>query len=443
MGEKTVTAAPAVSPALARPSWVRYQVLAAGCSVAVITYIHRVGFAKALPDIRASLHLGEQEAGYVMAAFAVAYALFEIPAGLLGDRLGVRSLLTVLVFGWSLVTGCAALAVHLPVDTVLPFLFLLLLRFLFGMFQAGAFPSLSRMMTDWMPMRTRASAQGLIWMSTRLGGMLIPLVMGVLFWLCGNWQTPLWLVAGLGLVWCAAFFPWFRNRPSEKPGVNEAERALILAGRSGKLAGHGHVPWGRILRCRSIWALCLMYGCGGFAANFYVTLLPNYLHSQRHLPGWQTDLFTSAPFACGVVACLVGGLVSDWIIRRTGNRKWGRRFSGAIGTAVGSVGWFCIPLAHDPWALAAVLCLVFFCNDLSMGPAWAACADIGEGYAGTIGGAMNMVGNLAGAGGNILAGHLFDAGHPGWLFVIDGFSFAVACLCWFAVDVTKGIGEKT
>ncbi|HJT76685.1 MAG TPA: hypothetical protein VJ739_05740, partial [Gemmataceae bacterium] len=122
--------------------------------------------------------------------------------------------------------------------------------------------------------------------------------------------------------------------------------------------------------------------------------------------------------------------------------KWGRRLSGAVGMAVGSLGWFCIPLAHDPWALAAVLCLVFFCNDLSMGPAWAACADIGEGYAGTLGGAMNMVGNLTGAGGNILAGYLFDAGHANWLFVLDGCSFAVACLCWLAVDVTKGIGEK-
>jgi MFS family permease len=197
-----------------------------------------------------------------------------------------------------------------------------------------------------------------------------------------------------------------------------------------------------MLRSRSAWALCLMYGCGGFASNFYVTLLPKYLTTQRGLPPWQKDLFTSLPFACGAVACLGAGLLSDWIIRRTGNRKWGRRLSGAVGLMTGALGWLGINRVESPWALAVLLCVIFFCNDLAMGPAWASCADIGERYAGTLGGAMNMLANLIGAAGNLVTGHLFKENHPEWVFVLYACAFALSSLCWLAVDVTKPFAAR-
>src|SRR5262249_11390294 len=353
------------------------------------------------------LNLSNEDSSWLTAAFMVAYGLFEIPCGLLGDRLGTRHLLTGLVLGWSLVTGAVTLVVLLPDEYRLPFLFLLALRFLFGMFQAGAFPSLSRMMTDWMPMHERASAQGYIWMSSRVGGMIAPLCFGWLLILLGDWQTPLWVLTGLGVLWCLGFWPWFRNRPEEMPRVNDAECRLIAAGRPAAPSGHGAVPWARMLRSRSVWALCLMYGCGGFASNFYVTLLPTYLEKNRHLSDRETDWISSLPFACGMVACVAGGLVSDRIIRRSGNRAWGRRLNGLIGLTCGGLGWWSLAWVHETWALGVVFCVIFFCNDLNMGPAWAACADIGERYAGTLGGTMNMLGSFAGAAGNRVAGYWF------------------------------------
>jgi len=421
-----------------RASRVRYQVLAAACTMAIIVYIHRVGFARALPKVSNDLGLGDHHAGWLTAIFMVAYGIFEIPWGAMGDRFGARHLLTVLVVGSGLLTGCVALVTVLPTGTALPFAVLLLLRFLFGAIQAGAFPILSRIMADWMPLRERGSAQGFIWMSTRLGGMVIPLLLGWLMVRTGNWQTPLWIVASFGFIWAAAFWPWFRNRPEEKTTVTAAERDLISAGRVSS-AGHSHhnIPWGLILRSRNVWALCLMYGCMAFAANFYVTLLPTYLEKHRQLPDQQTDWLSSLPFACGAVACLAGGALSDWIIRKTGNRKWGRRLSGTLGMSLGGVGWLCLPMAKDFWMLAFLLCFIFFCNDLSMAPAWASCADVGEGYAGTIGGSMNMIGSFAGALGNILAGYLFQAKHPEMVFIIYACSFGLAALCWQGVDVTK------
>src|SRR5205085_4652028 len=138
------------------------------------------------------------------------------------------------------------------------------------------------------------------------------------------------------------------------------------------------------------------------------------------------------------IACVSSGVISDWIIRRTGNRKWGRRLNGVFGMALGSVAWMAINLVHEPWLLGAMLCIVFVGNDLSIGPAWAAAADIGERYAGTLGGAMNMLGSFAGALGNLIAGWLLPVA-PEWVFIIYGCSFAMAAICWLGVDVTKPV----
>jgi MFS family permease len=425
-----------------RPTRVRYHVLGAACAVAVIAYIHRVGFASALPAVAEDLHLGQHHSGWLMAAFLLAYGGMEMPWGRAGDRAGVRGLLPALVLGWSLLTGCVGLVLALRDHPALAFAALLALRFLFGAFQAGGFPLLSRMMTDWMPTTERGSAQGAIWMSTRFGAVVVPLLLARLTDAFGNWQTPLWLLAGLGAIWCAVFWPWFRNRPEEMPAVNDAERALIVAGRVARPAGHAGAPWGRMLRSRSVWALCLTYGFGGFAANFYVTLLPTYLEKGRGLPPADRAWLTSAPFACGAVACVLGGRFSDVIIRRTGNRKWGRRINGTVGMALAALAWPLLQVAPAPWGLAAVLCLIFFCNDLGMGPAWASCADIGERHAGTLGGAMNMIGSVFGAAGTLLAGELFERGHPAWVFGIYAGSFGLASLCWLNVDATKSVVEK-
>src|SRR5262249_20093141 len=145
---------------------------------------------------------------------------------------------------------------------------------------------------------------------------------------------------------------------------------------------------------------------------------------------------SSLPLACGIAACLLGGLFSDWIIRSTGNRKWGRRLNGTLSTIVAGVAYLSVNWVQETWVLAIVLCLIFFSNDLAMGPAWASCADIGRRYAGTLGGAMNMIGNLAGAIGNLVAGYLFEWNRPELVFVIYACSYWLGTLCWQGVDVT-------
>jgi ACS family glucarate transporter-like MFS transporter len=420
-------------------SRVRYRVLALACALAVVTYIHRIGFSVGASEIKRSLGLDDAQIGYLMSAFLVAYGCFQVPGGLLGDRLGGRHVLTILVLGWSLLTGAVALAVLVPNVAALPFVFLLVLRFLFGMFQAGGFPTLGRVVADWMPVTERGSAQGAIWMFSRWGGALIPFLMAWLFGICGNWPVPFVLIAVLGVVWCGLFWPWFRNRPEEMRQVNPGERKLIVAGRSTAPDMPGPVPWSRLLGSLSVWSLCLMYGFTGFSGNFFTNMLPLYLSEHRHLPsdGAAWRWLSALPLAAGSVACILGGSASDWAIRRWGNRKWGRRYIGMLGLGLAGPAFLATLWTQDVWMLGLLLTLTFFGNDLSMGPAWASCADIGERYTGTLSGAMNMVSALAGACGTALAGYFFRQGHPEMVFVIFAGVYTMAALCWLGVDVTR------
>ena len=426
---------------LGPPTRVRYRVLAAACGLAVLTYLHRVGFATASAAFQKPLGLDDRQMGTLMAAFLAAYGLFEIPWGWLGDRFGVRNLLPVIALGGALLTGCVALIGFLPPRSVWVFATLLGLRFLLGMFQAGTFPALSRMLADWMPVTERGSAQGFVWMSSRIGGAVAPTLLVGLFAAFGDWRAPLVLVASLGAVWCLLFRPWFRNRPEQMPAVNAAERKLIAAGRVAGQGGSAHLPWRQLLRSGNVWALCVMYGCLGFSGNFFLTLLPTYLRNHRALGATATGLLSSVPFACGVVACLAGGLLSDALIRRHGDRRWGRRLVGLLGMSLAALAILGTVWAVHPILLGVLLGLTFFGNDFTMGPSWAAAAEIGGRHTGSLSGAMNMFANVGGAGAMFATGHLFHAGHDVLPFAVFSAVYALGALCWLRIDATQPLAD--
>ena len=246
-----------------------------------------------------------------------------------------------------------------------------------------------------MPVEERGQAQGTVWTFSRLGGVISPFIFMWLLGVFGTWTTPFWVIAGLGLVWCAFFWPWFRNRPEEMSRVNAAERAWIAAGRAAPDTSRpAAVPWSRLLRSVSVWGLCLMYGFVGFSGNFITSLLPVYLKDHRHLSDDARTWVFGVTLAGGMVACFLGGYISDAIIRWTGNRKWGRRVNAAVGLVFAGLAFLAVPWVEGVWPLAALFSIAFFCNDLTMGPAWAACADIAERCAGTLSGAMNMLGSF-------------------------------------------------
>jgi ACS family glucarate transporter-like MFS transporter len=451
-----------------QPKRGRYLVLAAACSLAVLTYVQRQGFVAAVPSIARDLALDNAQVGYLASVWLVAYGLFQVPGGMLGDRLGARHLLTILVLSWSLVAGAVALTAQLPPGGWLVFAVLLVLRFLFGALQAGGFPGLARVIADWIPARERGSAQGMVWTFSRLGGFLAPLLVLWLFRAFGDWPIPLWLLAGLGAVWCAFFWPWFRNRPQEREGESpvesetrfqppaEGERGSTSISRSRDcgiveqvpntldlpesdrpLTLPQRLPLSRLVGSKNVWGLCFMYGFVGFGGNFITSLLPLYLKDHRRLSDDATAWISGLPLACGIVSCLLGGVLSDWIIRRTGSRIWGRRLVGGIALLLAACSCLLVLWSREVWLLAVAFSAWFFFSDATMGPAWASCADVGEQHAGALSGAMNMTGAFLGAVGMGLAGWFLNRGLGDVVFVLFAGSYVLAALCWLAVDVTR------
>jgi ACS family glucarate transporter-like MFS transporter len=170
--------------------------------------------------------------------------------------------------------------------------------------------------------------------------------------------------------------------------------------------------------------------------------LPIYLRDHRRLSDEQTAWLSGLPLACGVVSCLLGGVLSDWFIRVTGSRKWGRRLVGGVALVLAGAACLSAIWSGDAWMIGLCVSAWFFFNDATMGPAWAACADVGERNAGTLSGAMNMTGAFFGAIGMALAGKLLRAGDYNLMFILFACSYILAALCWLAVDVTKPLAVQ-
>jgi MFS family permease len=456
------------SPVVARPTAVRYGVLGFACALSMITYLDRVSIGSATEHIIRVLGLNDvSDMNWAFWSFMIAYAAFEIPSGWLGDVIGPRRTLVRIVLWWSFFTALTALTGwQVAGITFIGFWGLVILNFLFGMGEAGAYPNITRALHNWFPMTHWAKTQGAVWMSGRLMGGLTPLIWFFLLQILGlSWRAPFFIFAAIGACWCIAFFFWFRNRPHEHPQTNAAERELIARGSGDATANaHANVPWLTLLRSRNLWMLCLMYFCMSYPWYFNVYYLPEFLRVQHGVQkdDWLGAFFKGGPLVLGAFGCLTGGMLSDWFIRRTGNHKWGRRIWGMLGHAV------CVPcflaciIAPSAWTFGIIIAISGFFNDLAMGPAWATCQDIGKRHAAIVAGCMNFIGNLGGASSALLIGWILklavafqEARTPGLPheeisiigkslgydvnFLTFAMLYVVAVVLWLGIDATRPV----
>lgn len=420
-----VTDAP--GPSTARRTNARRIVLLFAFSAAFITYLDRVCISAAAPSMTADLGLSTTQMGYVFSIFALAYGVFEIPMGWLGDRTGQRSLLTRIVGGWSVFTVLTGV--------VRGYWSLLAVRFVFGAAEAGAFPTLARALARWFPLAQRGRTTGVMWMGARLGGSLAPPL--AVYMIAGlGWRSTFFVFGLVGVVWCWFFWSWYRDEPSQHPAVGPVERAEIEAGRLDLRSGPARpVPLLEVFRSRNMWALFWMYFCSAYGFFFFVTWLPTYLMDEHGLSLERSGVYSALPLFAGAIACLTGGAVSDWLVQRTGSLRWGRRSVGVGGFLLASVGFGGAAVAHDP--LAAILWLAFAqgAQDLTMPVAWATCVDVGRHSGGTTTGFMNTASSLSAMLSPITAAWLQQTfGSFNAMFATAVGVYFIGALLWFLID---------
>lgn len=434
---------------------VRIGVMAFLCVLSFLTYYDRQCIVRAQESIQASLSLSDGQMGLVFGTFWLAYALFEIPGGWMGDRFGARFTATRIVLAWSLFTALTGVATG--------FYSLLIYRFLFGVGEAGAFPNMARIQSRWLPIVERARAGGILWMMARWGAAFAPVIFGTMTRgivslqasmsessLLGWFATmPAWRIAFfasglLGVVWCLAFYPWFRDDPSQKKTVSPAELRYIEAGRGQIEVGHRSdaQTWISLFSSPSLWALALYYFCGSIGWSFFVSWMPRYMKEVQHVSFENSEWSSAFPLICGGIACLVGGVLSDALVKRTGWRRLGRAVFPVTGCLVAAAAMLAIRNADTARNATILMCLAAAAFDFGQAANWASIVDIGGRNAGIAMGFINMVGCLGHAVQPYIGARIFQT--FGWnaLFGVYAVAFLLAMTTWAIIDPTRTFYDK-
>jgi len=402
-------------------------------TLSVITYIDRVCISQAAPIMRRELGLSAVQMGSIFAAFAWAYALFEIPGGWLGDWLGPRRVLMRIVVWWSFFTAATGWAWS--------FVSLWVTRFLFGAGEAGCFPNLTKAFTTWLPQHERVRAQGIMWMSARWGGAFTPVLVVWVFHFM-SWRRAFELFGGLGVVWAVFFFWWYRDNPRHHKGVNAAELAL-LKGAEETASGHGDVPWGKLIGSLTVWMLWAQYFFVSYTWFFFISWLPTYLQEYRGLTSERAAQLAIFPLFFGGTGCMVSGILNPHVARWMGSVAKARRLIAYVGTAGACLMLVLHAGIRDPWLAMIAMGMASFGNDILMPGSWGACMDVGGKYAGTLSGSMNMMGNLGSAVSPLVISYLMQL-PGGWQLSVYSMAFAyvLAGLCWLFIDPVTPLEER-
>lgn len=417
--------------ATARPTRARHVVLWLTVLAYLITYMDRVVIATAAPVIEKEYGFSPVTMGWIFASFSIAYALFQIPGGWLGDRFGPRRALTGVVLWWS--TFTAATAMTWSAGSMM------VCRFLFGMGEAGAFPIATRSLSRWMLPSERGWAQGVTHAGARLGGAVTPVFVALLIVQFG-WRMPFLAFAVLGVAWAALWFWYYRDTPREHASVNAAELEMI-EGALGAGRARVSVPWRHLLANSQLWVLSAMYFCYAYCINIFLTWFPKYLHDARGFDIALMGLFASMPLMAGVVGDLLGGWVSDLLVKRGLGLKMARRSVAVVGFLTAAV---MIPLAAAADGhVASILffCIALFGLELTVGVSWAVTLDIGGEYAGSVSAVMNTLGNSGAAVAAAVTGYIVTM--SGWFsaFAVLSALCLIAAALFLKIDASRKLRD--
>ena len=412
---------------------VRYKLVGVAASLAALTYLDRVCISVLAPSITKEFNLTQVQMSYVFSAFTLAYAAFEIPTAWWADKIGSRRVLTRIVLWWSAFTMLTAAAFSYPS--------MLLLRFLFGIGEAGAWPNAARVFSRWIPARERGIVQGVFFAGAHLSGALTP---AIVIWMATflSWRQIFLVCGSIGFLWAIGWYRWFRDEPGDHPAVSAAERDMILRERNlPQNAEHDAASFAAVFKHPNSWFLCLMYVANTYGFYFLITWLPTYLEKVRGFAKAELAIFAGLPLLLSVVADVFGGIATDWLTRRFGLR-FGRCSVGFIGYAIAGVAMV-IAAGSDVARTSAVLIAVAAAFSMfTLAPSWASCIDIGKHRSGVLSAAMNTSGNIGGMLSPVVLAYLVRA-FSNWaipLYVLAGLYF-MAAICWLAIRPDRSIAS--
>lgn len=410
----------------------RHFVIAATFLLSVLLYIDRTCISTAKDAVTSELGLTNEQWSWVLASFAFGYALFQTPSGALADRLGGRAVLSVVVTIWSLFTGLTALAWN--------FVSMLVIRFLFGAGEAGAFPGMARVVYSWIPVKERGLVKGINFSGSRLGAALaMPMIASMIAAL--GWKMTFFVLMFLGFVWAGIWWWWFRDDPRTHPGLPPEELTYILANRQEQADAGAPEPLrvGALFTSGNLWLMMVQYFGSNFTFFFSLTWLYPYVKSRYDLGAVDAGWYAMIPLLGGAV----GNVFSGWLvdrIYRMGKPALSRRVPAIIGFVLAGAGMLMsVEQATAPGAIAW-LTVAIFGADMTLSPSWSFCIDIGGKHAGAVSGTMNMAGNLGSAITALAFAYLPETSRGNIAFFYTAAALSgLAILCWLFTNPARKV----
>jgi sugar phosphate permease len=402
----------------------RHRVLILLATLSVITYLDRVCISVAGPRMQAELGLSPQDWGLVTGAFGIAYALFEIPSGFLGDRFGARAMLTRIVLWWSAFTSLTGFASRLWS--------LVIIRFFFGVGEAGAYPTAATSIFRWYPAVERGRAFGVVFLSSQLGAAIAPLII-VPIQLHFGWRASFYLFGIVGVAWAGEWWRWYRNNPRDKPGISARELAEI----GPSAAGCPHAfPWKAIAVNQSVWAIMAAAFTYLYAYYFFLFWLPTYMVQERGFTEAETKL-SALPFVLGAITNLAGGYARDAAVGRWGATVGPRviAMTGIIAAALSVYGAF---MSANRYVALAWLALCYAGITFQQPTVFTTCVEIGQRYAGAVAGCMNTAAALGGLSSSLLFGYMIQrSGSYDPVLLSMAGMLVIGAVLWLRIDARE------
>jgi ACS family glucarate transporter-like MFS transporter len=422
-----------------RATHVRWAIIGMLAVISGTTYMDRLNLGIAAKYIQDEFAFSNQTMGWILSAFVLGYALFQVPGGWAGDKVGPRRMLTFAIIWWSVFTALTALAPQLPLAGWFSVGWsFAIVRFLIGMGESATYPNSAKIVSYWSAAGGRGVATSIFIAGLGVGGAVSPvgITWVMLRW---GWRMSFFLCAALGGIVALVWQLYARDHPEDHPCVNAEELKILHRGQEKdgstthrKNDSTAHVPWRAMLRSRSVWALVLSYFFLEFPAYIYYTWFFIYLIRVRGLSVAQTGLWGSTPFIAIIVLSPLGGWLSDRLVARVGVRR-GRRYAAWVG-----VGCSAIMLPAGGYVASNTLAILLLAgaSGFSLFAAtiwWAACNDMTPNFSGSLSGLMNMAGNLGGWLSPILIAVIFT--HFGWkmAFNFAGLVTLMSGLLWILV----------
>ena len=407
----------------------RWAVVCAVVAVSFLTILARVGISGAKVEMAHDLGINDLTFGLVFGAFALGYAVFMVPSGLLADRWGPRKSLALSVFFWSLFTLCTGLASGIAA--------LLSIRFLFGLAEAGVYPQATRALHNWTLPRERGLALGLLNMGSRLGaafGLAItPLCVVRLGWR----ESFVWLGI-IGAIWSAIWFWWFRDGPEIK--LNKHKSKVLFAGdEKARAAANGKIPWRAFASSRNFYLILYQYFASQFTFFICLSWLLPFLRTRYSITTSEAGVYSSIPLYCGALAMWGGGAAVDRIYR-AGKWKLSRTLPAMLGFGLATAALLPAPFMHTAGGFIACFALTTIGVDLTVSSSWTVCCDVGGKYSGTLSAAMNTLGAMGTFASSLLFPILIGwTGNIAVYFYLAALLNIVGLACWRYIEPAKSL----